>query len=682
MADYQLITINQLDIQAIADYVVAKEKLVYRSDASAGTAEDVDKVSGIPAERIAVAADILDRETVKNALNLGGRPAADYLLKTEGTELSTNLEGMKKIYKAEVEDLRDELYQLKNQLARGGFVRDDGQYMGFHDLFSSRKTVHEAELLGTGSTVGVGNNVIKANPEAYARIDQYDFIALKNANNGNIGVYQVSNKGTDGTSLTLDSAIDVTVTAAELEIYKSAGIIHAGAFKFAKPPTNTFGANEFYSGVSDDSFNIYRKMGTPREGFAYNFRIPEGKVGFLSDIELCLRAYGRPGDLMCYVIDERDIEKFKNPAQAELDYKNAMANGTPDAFHFFAKSRPFTLDASLGKQYCKISFEGADNTMPLIPVPKDGEVDRYVLIVELLSGDTNNYYNILFLQHKGPNGELGDLQLNNTAYVYTRQDDTSATPSCVATTEINKSDMFYQIHTIESVANEPVAMNAGLYSAIVYSNQKVDGRKARVTMRIKREGQFSVNISESPLAVPSGPVAVKNDKPGGALTVTDDLSLKGDLYKPLELRAGASDTTVTVPVVVGDNQTTVMGVTRDDVTFKNPVLLFKDDPVYRIGYWVAIKACRLNFDKTTGVMSKTEFKRFNLPLTNVVRDTFKESDEISDRLIFESDLKVTDCNYFEIQVYWGNQAMSSYPGVRNAQMGAIKEITLSLDRYF
>lgn len=684
--EYTLVSINQLDIEAIADYIVSAKKLVYRTDTAGTSAEDTDAVAGVDSDLIAKIPDgTTDRNTVENALNLGGKPASDYMTRTEGEELNNIATSMKDAYGSDIRDLRDELYQMKNQLAKGGFVRNDGQYEGFHDLFQASKPVHEADLICTASTDRVPSldQIQITDADAFASIDQYDFIALKNVDLDITFVKQVISKEDDGETLVLDSEIDSSLQSSEYEVYKSNGCVFNGCFEFAKAPANQVGSNEYYSGVSDDSYNVYKKMETPKAGFGYGFKIPEGKTGYLSDVEVCLRAYGAPGSLIAYVIDARDLENFKNPAQAEQAYLAAQAEHD-DSWYFFAKSQPLSLDASLGKRYCQFSFL-QDGQYPLIPVAPEGQIVRYVLIVELQSGDNENYYNLLFLQHLNSDGSLSDLQLNNITYNYTQRSDTSALAALITDNDINNYDMYYQVHTLESVENDEVPNDDGLYSAIIYSQQNIDMRRMRVTMRIRREGSYCADITDSPLALTSQTLTVKDEDNDSAIRTVDDLCLNTQIMIPYELREGDGDISTPVTIAIGDMDNTLKSYTSNSITVNTPSLVFKNDPVYRVGYWVAIKASTYSFDRTTGILSHSTPVRYNLPLTKIVRDLNRNDIETSDRLIFEADIPETETgpyNYFEIQIYWSNTLMSSYYDVRKAQMGAIKELTVSFDRYF
>lgn len=671
-------------MDAISDYVVSKEKLVYRSDASAGTAEDTDKVAGVASTRIATAVSSEDRETVKNAQNLAGHPLDYFLTSAEGASLTTLTADMKEVYGKEIKSLRDEVYQLKNQLAKNGFVRNDGQYTGFHDLFQSNRPVHEYKKIGDANIDGISdNNKIKVDEDAWKQIDLYDFIAIKNVSLNETFVKQVIAKDKDGETITLDSDIEFRLRASKYELYKSSGIDYNGQFEFAKDPVRSVGDTDYYSGVSDDSYHVYQRLYQPLHGYAYDFKIPEGKTGFLSDVELCMRAYGTPGAIMCYLIDERDLDNFRNPAQAQAAYQAAQEKND-SSWHFFAASKPFTLQASLGKQYCRISFE-RDGQYPFIPTPEEGQIIRYILIVELQKGDSSNYYNLLFLQHHNNDGTLSDLQLNNTTYHYTSVGGNDLTTGIVTDAEINAMDLFYQVHTKACVDNEPVPNNSGLYSALIYTNeyQKEDIRRARVTLRIGREGRFGVTVDPSPSGISTQEITLVNQDPSCAITNTDDLCLKGELYKPYELRNGESEISTQVPVIIGSNATTIKGYSKDAVTTNTPVMLFDQDPLYRLGYWVSIKACHLDFDTKTGILSKGDTKRYNLPLTCIVRDEQSDDKTMSPRLVFEGDMPDGKYyNYFELQVYWENKSMSIYHDIRQDQMGIIKELTVSLDRYF
>ena len=98
--EYSKISLNQIDIESLADYVVDSKNLVYRNgevDSSSNKAMDVDKVANVDANRIAVAIDKDHRTTIDNALKLGGKPASEYMTLTTGMGIASNQVKMKVI---------------------------------------------------------------------------------------------------------------------------------------------------------------------------------------------------------------------------------------------------------------------------------------------------------------------------------------------------------------------------------------------------------------------------------------------------------------------------------------------------------------------------------------------------------------------------------------------------------
>lgn len=689
-----LININQIDVNAITEYVIAKGKLVYRDDNSGDTVKDTDKVAGIDSDLIAVAVDKNNRTTVNNALQLGGIPAANYMTINSGNSLNTLASSTKSKYGEEIKDLKDELYQLKYQLAKSGFIQNDGQYYGYHDIFNSSNPIYEKDQIGTAAATS-NTNGIKINEDScFKLLDVNDYIYIYNEALGAGFVRQVKSKNTVDNTIVLSSDVDNTLKTSSYILYKSAGILTDGMFAFAKSAENQLGSQNFYSGVSDDSFNIYKKLYNQYTGYGYNIKIPSGKTGWLSDIEFCLRSYGTPGSLMCYVIDERDIDKFRNPAQAKSAYLNAQINNN-DSWHFFAESVPVSLVASEGKQYVKFSFL-QNGSYPLIPTPEESQTIRYVVILELQSGNTNNYYNVLFLQHKNDDGTYGDLQLNNTTYIYNRMgnDDTTSALKTGATIldetsqkPINDFDLYYQIHTIENIQNQMQPNKYGLYSSYVYTGYDMKANRARLCLRIKREGIANITTdSSTPILVTTQTIpVVLNDS---VISKIEDLNLKSNNYKPLELQNDLTDTTEQISVGVGPNICKIIsssesGITINSVDEDKPILVNNSDPVYRIGYNVALKCAKISYDPQTKKLSYGTFTRINLPLKYIYKDVDRNDNKTSDRLLFENDLPITDeYNYFEIQVNWQNTELSSYSDISTAQFGGIKQLTLSLDRYF
>lgn len=692
---YSKITLNQLDIEALSDYVVESRNLVYRNnevDSSSTKAMDVDNVAGIESTLIAKAVSKEDRETVKNALNLGGFPAEDYMKVTSGTSIATNQLKMKKVFGGEIRDLQDEFNQLRNELIKSGAIENKGQYNGYIDTFKRNKYINIQDLLGVADTLNTaGNNQIHIEDlDLYNSLDKYDFICIYNKENNTFDIKEIAEKNDEAKVITLDSDLRAVVKNSEMELYKSKGIIHNGEYKFANAAENQLGSEEYHTGLSDDTYNVIKRINETYKGFGYSFRIPEAKQGFVTSIEICAKATGNPGSLVCYIIDERDLDKFINPSQASDDYKESQDSEATDGFKFFAKSQPYTLNSSLGKRYIKFNFQQNDGTYPLMTRDSAEEQVRYIMVVEAQQADSSNYIDLVFLQHKSSTGELTDLELNNTTYYYKRQPDASQTPALTTDEEINKTDMYYHIVTRSVTENEPEAQRQGLYSThISYMNSKkdLDAAKARVMLRIRREGMYQANVdSLEPKVYIGEALSCSNEDKFNDIKTIDDLRLKTDIYKRIQTRSNEKEISEQIYSIIGNNIVKVQGTNDTTITLQTPALIKNKDKVYRCGYLVNLKARRVSFN-ANGLLETTAYDNYILPLSEVYKDYDPSSREYSDRLIFEADLFGKDqvlknYNDFELQIYWENRELSNYTDIKKAQMGSIFDLVLTFTQSY
>lgn len=694
MSEYSKITLNQLDIEAVADFVVESKNLVYRNneiDSSSNKAMDVDKVGGISSDVIAVAVDKEHRTTVENALKLGGKDASEYVTQTTGAGIIKNQLEMKNIYGDELQNLKDEVYQLRNELVKSGMIEHNGQYDGFIDPFRRKKYINLQDKLGTADTLTVsGKNKIHVDDlNLYNSLDVNDFICLYNAENKTFDIKEIKEKNDETRVVTLDSDMRDVVKNTSIELYKSKGIIHNGLYKFANDADQQLSDEEYHTGLSDDTYNVIKRINEPSKGFGYSFRIPAAKQGFLTSVEVCAKATGNPGALMCYVIDARDLEKFVNPVSAEADYKDSIKNEKADGFKFFAKSQPYKLDSALGKRYIKFNFLQEDGTYPLMTMDDEKGTVRYIVIVETTSADQSNYVELVFLQHKNSNGEFGDLELNNTTYYYTRQPDNSSVLALSTDDAINKTDLYYHVVTRGLIENEPEPQKQGLYTAKYnFFNAKKDikAAKARLVLRVLREGQYSTLINEIGNKVFVGqPIDVVTDDKLNEVKTIDNLNLKTTVYNRLKTRAKETDISDTTKAVIGTNIVTVQGINDSTVTTNTPVLTRNGDKVYRCAYLVNLKARKISFSDN-GVLTVDPYDNFIMPLVEVCKDLNGDK-QYSDKLIFETsligkDLQSKDYNDFELQIYWENKDLSQYTEIKRAQVGGIKDLVLTFNQGF
>lgn len=693
--EYSKISLNQIDIESLADYVVDSKNLVYRNgevDSSSNKAMDVDKVANVDANRIAVAIDKDHRTTIDNALKLDGKPASEYMTLTTGMGIASNQVKMKAVYGDSIRNLQDELYQLRNELVKGGMIENRGQYNGFIDTFKNNHYINMQNKLGIANTINTsGDEIHLEDLSLYESLDVGDFICIENEATNSFDIKEIVSKIDENRNILLDSDLSAMTRGTEYNIYKSKGIIHNGLYKFASAPNNQLSEEEYHTGLSDDTYNVIKRLNEPNKGFGYSFRVPEAKQGYVTSFEICAKAVGEPGALMCYLIDARDLDKFNNPQQAEADYLKDKEENTADGFKFFAKSQPLQLDSAMGKRYVKFNFLQSDGTYPLMTrdIDNNGEPVRYIAIIELLHGDNSNYIDMVFLQHKNAAGDRVDLELNNITYYYKKKNDTSTTVALTSDEELNKSDMYYHIVTRGVVENEPEAQKQGLYTAhYSFMNEKSTafGDKARLMLRIKREGKYKVKIdSETPQVFSDKVFEIINEDKDNDIKTVEDLRLKTDTYKRAKIRDNDADISEQTSVVVGSNIVKIQGISDGNVSAQEPVLLKNGDKIYRCNYLVNLKARKVTF--SNGIFTATEYDNYILPLIDVYKDFEPGNREWSDRLIFEADLTdkdqvVHNYNDFELQIFWENRELSSYSDIKRAQMGAIKDLVLTLTKGF
>ena len=688
MSTYNNISLNQLDLDALADYVVLKKRLVYRDNANDNTvtssniAQDVEKVGGKLANTIALAVT-QDRKTVENSQKLEDHPASYFMSNTEGLSLQSKYLLTKQHHGDELQNILDEFYTLRQELAKSGIIEDRGEYSGYIDTFRKKSPKHLFEQLAVADA---GNNSSQIYITESAIVDSlkvYDYLVLVNEEYDQFCVRQISDINSESNIITFSQPIDDDVYAATdgIALYLSRGINDSGMFKFAKEGELILGSEEYHSGLSDDTHKLPRHVEEPYKGFGYSFRVPSEKQGYVKSFEICAKAHGNPGAMICYLIDERDINHFFSPAQALADYQTSIEN-QDESYHFFAASRPYILPEEYGTRYIKFDFLQDNNQYPLMPQDQNEEPVRYIAIIECLECDHDNYYDIRFLQHRNSGGELTDLELNNTTYYYTRKDDGSDVPALSSDNIIDSSDMYYHIVTVTPEEKSKKKKKEGLYSFHVSTKDMV--HKARIMLRIRKEGAYRTNTNDTKPTVynSSSTIPVINSDPENGIRNTENLNIRRDIYKPLEIRGNSSEESELVTTIIGSNITKTSGIGATTIGVYDPILIKDDDPVYRMAYRVSLKARKtiLGSDR----VEYTEYKHFYLPLVEVFKDFKKYDKESSDRLIFETNLftdetDAEDFNDFIVQIYWSNKDISEYADIKNSQMGAIKDISTSFN---
>lgn len=120
--------------------------------------------------------------------------------------------------------------------------------------------------------------------------------------------------------------------------------------------------------------------------------------------------------------------------------------------------------------------------------------------------NTDNYYEIELINHN-----KSDLQLNNIFYDYERKSDVAVAHALTETDETKKRDLYFQFKTQQKLTNQPSPVNEGLYSAHIYNRRLQRASKARVELRIKREGLYEASTLSSPSLFTTEAITLKRN---------------------------------------------------------------------------------------------------------------------------------------------------------------------------
>lgn len=657
-------------------------------------ADDVDLVGGIEAGRIAVAVSKDNRTTIDNAMKLNGHPAEDFTTAEKGRKMEEATEQVTLHYGNDIASIRDELYQLKHALEKNGLIHLTNEHFGYNDTFRNGHKPYEYEELGRPTIDCPSADKIRLDEEAVKKLDVGDFIAIYFRDEEKVDVVQIASIGADGQTLTLDEGMTHgNMTKENIIVYKSYGVSRDGNFYFARDVEFKVGDENIWTGLDDDTtVSLYRPVSEEQSSYGYGFRIPESKQGFLTKFQIYAHAIGTP-TLTCYIFDEQDIGNFKNPVQAENLYKSGDVNadGEPK-MHFFAKSNPVNLDPTLGEHIVTFDFWNAESESYPLVMRKDTPTNRvrYVAVICGTFVDDNNYANVRFIMNAG--GKGGDLETNNKVYRYTEQLDTSVTPALSHNTEDDGKDMYYAVIMREAIEHEMDAQNRGLYSAIITSPKGMPVSRARLTMRIKREGGlWDANISEPNVygisERVSFPTEVFKNFPErkASFRTADTLGLQDDIRLPMELRNTAGVYTRKPDTIIGNN--IVKGTPNTtSIVPSEPIIVKPDDMVYRNAYQVSVKGKMYEYDANKKQFVVTSQSKVFLKPIAVIPDGCKDKKDVySDRIIWEGDFRTKEGNplYFnelELQVFWHKPAFSELTTVATEQMGVIHDLIFSTDR--
>ncbi len=602
------------------------------------------------------------RETVKNTLCLNGLKAEEYLTKDEGAVIENVGTQISKIYADEIACLRDELYQLRGELTRNGFINEYGLYSGFQDFFKASdvkylvtrtekngETVETIELCKLSPNFVNDTNVNKIIPSQNGIIKEGDyFLISKTDTNENYLVHATKVELiTSEEEVTFETpmspaGIPSIDNPTKVIITKIAGDYFNGSFSFSQVKKYALTNKEKYTMLNDDSKTSLARISEPKTGYGSAFRVPSNSGGALKSFAPVLRINGSPGSLTCYVIKESDLPNITNLSVEEVGEDKLLV----------AKSKPVPCLEVSPLNLTEVHFDFS-NDGENYPILTGGE--RYACILVAETASLSDFWEVQFSQ-AASNVSDPDVQTNNNSYSYFQGEGFSNVN--------NLGDMIFTLATIEVKENTETPLVEGLYtSQLIKVSNNSSLARGRLSMRINREGMFT-----------SATNGIIND--GGVLR----LNTVG--VNPDDLGINAGET-----VIIGDNIRKATGrVANKVLPIDKATSVAENDIIYRMGYKVFLRATKKEW--TTGAIPKyvtTSDICLPMELKAVMTDDYKLSNEHSDRLIFECEFRdekglAVDANEFQVQVVWNSNLSIAELISTPEYTGRIYDLNLSFDK--
>jgi hypothetical protein len=647
-------TVGMLPMADIAKDLTDNHNIATKTD----VANDTNFVGGQPSNQIALSVSAEDRNTVLNSQKLGGLTADQYITNDEATAITNFTNSASDIFAGEIRSLRDELYQMKGELAKNGYLNNYTLYEGFQDLFkigSGLLTDENKFTYYLSTNMDIANlNMIQTQGNAGLVPDEW--IVIYSAADPSALTPElrklVQVVSYDGYTLIIDQPLPFALNMTYAKIFKIQGQYTRGGFAFSETK-NEFPTGDKVKVILIDDYNTKPFLITANQsGYATNFKVPNSAAGALIDFTVRAKKTGAPGSLVCKV------------------YKGSAASASTALTTLVGTSTSTTNTGTTAV----FNFAKGDGTYPKLEqsVPEDADSGWYCFVIEAQSADAFNYWEISF-SYSSNNQVNGDLQANSTSYAYTA-------PATISADVVAPYDLYFELTTQQLSINPELPFNEGLYTAEFKLPQPIDVSRARLTVRFNREGNW----------------VVKTPLPGNP---TDDLNQifiektaeSGDTYSGPDMGFRTDDT-----VVVGSFIRTLTNA----VPYNNSLLTLNEGvylpagpqtSVYRVGYRVFLKAWREDWDTTTREFKKVGTpKCIELPVSIAIPDGVKPNISITDRVVFEQEIGLTDgsaspinANCFELQIVWNS--FIDFTGISNDSyktelIGKLNDLVLSFDK--
>lgn len=679
------------DIAAELRSEKANRRFMTRED----KASDVVNVAGKDATMIAVAVSPSNRTTIDNALHLNGIAASEYLSKDEGNKILGVSTTMSALFSEEVKDLRDELYQLENQLSKKGFVEDKVAYKGFHDSFKKSNIKYEGFICGIANAIIGNTEELAIGDLTKARFFEKNkkFIIRRDDLEKEVVVTSlgISSSG----KVRFMPTVNFLDSTDAVSLHKTTGEYVRDSFSFSEIKRDVANPlKERYHMQSDDTRTAYQTINKSNSGYAAYFKIPNSAVGALTKFGIRAKVEGTPGSLICHMLKKDAI--YNSQGNFRVDFKNI--EDAKEKGYWLATSQPVQSSQAATEQEVFFNFfDIASNKYPTV------EGTQYLFIIECLAATEQDFWKVRFSYFQNGNDEHDDLQRYNNSFIYDKVLSTgleSDEDPIKVIDNIDKYDLLFTAVTRELIKEDEMGKQEGVYTANILLPNPIDVSRTRLVSRINREGCYFIEAHNNDYTI---------------------FTIKGE--NSTSHAAGNNRFREGDTIIIGNQIATINRVTGDQIEVKNPVRIdqrifkfysrtvFNPDtakyetitriPVYRMNYTVSIKPSLIDWD--TWESPTVGFKTTDLvedplvmPFTRVLPDGSKSNKRVSDRLVFEADFGRNEddianvANYFELQIHW--KSPFSYDEINDFKdqgddnfkelIGRLHDIVLTFDKNY
>lgn len=596
----------------------------------------------------------IDRETVKNSLNLNGVPESEFLKIVDKKSLENLINELSNNKADEIKLLRDELYSIKSELVKTGHLDDTFVADGYIDGFKQNNIKYDTK---TTQITSVNGNVYTQDSNIF-NVNNWAALVTTFANNSDqkdikhsIGL--VTNEVGNDITVTSDA---VGVTTDNTVLKRTLGSYIKRSFSFSNIEPKSAAIKEKYTILNDDSNTLMKDIKKNFTGYAATIKIPkkclgvsnDQDTGFLTSFSVDAKSVGNPGAVTCYVL-KGDSESIESMTFVDIEMSA------------IAISSPATEVNEDGELY--FSFLNSKNSVSTMYPEILPETYCFVLRVDNVS-DTD-YWQIKFGQaaKESVTAISKDLQTNNKSYYFTDKDKNSFVRI------EDDMDMLYTIATKAIEIETETPYSVGLYSTSqpIKLAKPITATRARLTLEVNKEGNL--------ICISKGLIAENNN----IIKFT-----KNDGTEPSQKIMEVGDT-----VIVNNKIAKITAAESNRISIDRALYIDSVSSIYRCGYEAKIRTYEI--DEVTNVILPESDCTRDMNLVAVIPSGRDISSSISDRLVFEIELydesDILQFNRAEFQIKWKSSMTTDQirgeKALNNSSdcTGRIYNMSLAFDNY-